>query len=350
MKQTGKRIGFCLLLTLLTALTLWAASAETEGIFTYTVTGDAATITEVDYADAAEIMIPETLGGYTVKALGDRCFYDDTLSIGDGADSVLIPKTVETIAPGAFTYADIKRILVNEENPFFASDSFGVLFNKDMTQLLHTGCAFDAGIYHVPNTVRSIASSAFHSCVFMEEYDIPSSVESIGSQAFWENQNLKQIHFSEGLQSIADNCFVWCNQLTSVTIPSTVTSISYGAFTELDGLKEVIFSEGIQVLPRLVFESDISLERVYLPQSLTSIGQGAFGNCTALTDICYAGSAEDWAAISINTSSYAGSRPVVIDTCNIHYNVPIEAYKDLAFETDNDILGKLTSEIEEALR
>lgn len=334
LKLTGM-IGLFIVFFALTAL---CASAETEGIFTYTVANDEATITKVDYTSVTDIIIPETLGGYAVKALGDRCFYDDSLSIGDGAESVLIPKTVESIAPSAFIYADIKRIIVNEENPFFASDLSGVLFNKDMTELLHTGCAFDAGSYHVPSTVVAIANSAFHSCVFVEEYYIPSSVESIGSQAFWENQSLKQIHFSEGLKSIADNCFVWCNQLSSIKIPSTVTSISYGAFTELDGLQEVIFSEGIQSLPRLAFESDISLERVYLPKSLTSIGEGAFGNCTALTDICYEGSAEDWANVSVNTTSYAGSRPVVIDTCNIHYNVPIEAYQSLTFENDNDIL------------
>ena len=149
---------------------------------------------------------------------------------------------------------------------------------------------------------------------------------------------MKKIHFSEGLQRIADNCFVWCNQLESIVIPSTVIDISYGAFTECYGLKEVIVSEGVTNLGRITFESDTALERVYLPSTLSTIGSGVFGNCTSLTDICYAGSADDWATISIDISPYSGSSPVVIDTCNIHYNVPTEAYKNLRFENDNDIL------------
>ncbi len=333
-----KWLGFFLFSILFAALTVWTAAAETEGIFTYSVANDEATLTKVDYTGIKDIVIPETLGGYPVTTIGDRCFYDNTLSIGDGADTVFIPKTVTSIVRSAFTYADIKRIVADENNPNFASDDFGVLFNKDMTELLNTCCAFDAGVYHVPNTVTAIASGAFHSCVFVEEYYIPSSVETIQSQAFWENQNLKKIHFSEGLQRIADNCFVWCNQLESIVIPSTVIDISYGAFTECYGLKEVIVSEGVTNLGRITFESDTALERVYLPSTLSTIGSGVFGNCTSLTDICYAGSADDWATISIDTSPYSGSSPVMIDTCNIHCNIPVEAYKNLRFENDNDIL------------
>lgn len=340
MKQTKikKWFGVLFFAAFFAALTVFYASAETEGIFSYSVANDEATITKVDYSGVKDIVIPEMLGGNPVTAIGDRCFYDNTLSIGDDADTVLIPKTVKSIVRSAFTYADIKRIIVDGENPYYTSDSYGVLFNKDMTELLNTGCAFDASIYYVPNTVKTIADGAFHSCVFVEEYYIPSSVETIQSQAFWENQSLKSIHFSEGLQRIADNCFVWCNQLETIVLPSTVTDLSYGAFTECYGLKEVIVSEGITDLGRITFESDTALERVFLPSTLQSIGSGVFGNCSALTDVCYAGSAEDWANVSINTASYSGSRPVVIDTCAIHYNVPVEAYKNLSFENDNDIL------------
>ena len=273
-----------------------------------------------------------------MTTIGDRCFYDSSFSIGDDADTVFIPKTVTAIVSSAFTYSDIKRIIVDEENPNYASDGFGVLFSKDMTTLIRACCSFDAGNYTVPGTVKSIGSEAFHSCLFMENIFIPPSVEAIGSQAFWENQSLKSIHFSEGLQRIADNCFVWCNQLETIVLPSTITDLSYGAFTECYGLKEVIISEGITDLGRITFESDTALERVYLPSTLQSIGSGVFGNCSALKDVCYAGSAEDWANVSINTASYSGSRPVIIDACSIHYDVPAEAYKDFSYENENDIL------------
>lgn len=320
------------------ALTALCASAETEGIFTYTVANDEATVTKVDCSEVKDVVIPETLGGYPVTTLnGGYCFEDNDNIRGNGPDTLFIPKTITSIRSGAFTFSDFKKILVDEENPNYTAVD-GVLFTKDMKTLILASGGFASECYYIPEGVETIGNGAFHTCILIEEIVLPSSLRTIQSQAFWSLQNMKAIHLNEGLQSIADNCFVYSNKLETITIPSTVTNIAYGAFTEMSGLKEAVVLGGISTLNRYTFENDTALERVYLPASLTSIGSGVFGNCTALTDICYAGSEEDWANVTINTASYAGSRPVVIDACNIHYNVPIEAYQSLTFENDNDIL------------
>ena len=341
MKWTAAKKWLCVffLVMLFAALTVFCASAETEGIFTYTVSGGEATVTKVDYNGVKDIMIPETLGGYPVTTLGSNCFQDDDNTFGDEVDTVFIAKTITSISD-AFHYSDIKQIIVDEDNPNFASDSFGVLFNKDMTVLIRAACAFCPGSYTIPGTVITVASKAFHTCLLLEEVTIPGTVEVVDDQAFFQCISLKKLTVEEGKTIFggSGNTFAWCYSLKEISIPSTLGVIAGSAFTECNALETIVIPEGITEIKLYAFESCPALKRVYLPSTIQTIGKGAFGNCTALTDICYAGSAEEWANVSINTASYSGDRPVVIDTCAIHYNVPVEAYKNLSFENDNDIL------------
>ncbi len=341
MKQTKVKKWFSVLFfaAFFAALTVFCASAETEGIFTYTVSGNEATVTKVDYNGVKDIVIPETLGGYPVTTLANNALKDDDNTVGEEADTVFIPKTITSISD-AFLDSDIKQIFVAEDNPNFASDSFGVLFNKDMSNLIRAACAFCPGNYTIPSTVKTISNGAFHACILLEEVIIPGTVEVVGDQAFFQCINLKKLTIEQGKTTFggSGNTFAWCYSLKEISIPSSLGVIAGSAFTECNALESIVIPEGITDINLYAFESCPALKHVYLPSTIQTIGKGAFGNCTALTDICYAGSAEDWANVSINTASYFGSRPVVIDTCAIHYNVPVEAYKNLSFENDNDIL------------
>ena len=344
MKQTKVKKWFSVLFfaAFFAALTVFCASAETEGIFTYTIKGNEAVVTKVDYNGVKDIVIPETLGGYPVTELGDHCLKDDDSTLGEEADSVFIPKTVTFVNKSAFQDSDIKCIIVDEKNPALSSDDFGVLYNKDKTVLFNAPSAFASDNYTVPSSVKSIREWAFHTCILLEEFTIPGTVEHVGEAAFFHCMNLRKLTIEDGVKKLGDahgcNVFAWCYALEEISIPPSLGVVEASAFTECYALETLVIPEGITSINWCAFEYCPALKRVYLPSSLTTIAKGAFGNCTSLTDICYAGSADDWANISIDTSAYAGSRPVVIDTCNIHYNVPTEAYKNLRFENDNDIL------------
>lgn len=342
MKRFGSKrlLGFLALIAVLFALTVFCASAETEGIFTYSVANDEATLTKVDYNGVKDIVVPETLGGYPVTTLANKCFTDDEYTFGDEADSVFLPKTVLSIPHGAFYYSDIKRIVVDEENPNYSSDAYGVLFSKDKTELIRAACAFCPESYTIPESVKTIRTKAFETCILLEEVCIPGTVEAVNDLAFFQCIQLKKLTIEEGATKLtgSGNTFAWCYALEDISLPSTLGTIAGSAFTECNALETIVIPEGITAINYFAFESCPSLKQVYLPSTLTVIGTGAFGNCTALTDVCYAGSEEDWANVRIDTSAYSGSSPVVIDTCNIHYNVPVEAYKTLSYENDNDIL------------
>ena len=74
-----------------------AISSSPESDFRYTVGNGAATVTEY-VGKAREVCIPSTLGGYPVRAIGDRAFAEQT-----SLASVVIPDGVEQI--GWFSFA-----------------------------------------------------------------------------------------------------------------------------------------------------------------------------------------------------------------------------------------------------
>ena len=101
--KASKRL-FSLLLSLImlfsaVPIAVFAATEFTAGNYTYTVSGDNATI--VSYYEKAEgrATIPSKLGGKTVTAIGDRSFQACTV-----VTEVIIPSTIKTIGKYAFSF------------------------------------------------------------------------------------------------------------------------------------------------------------------------------------------------------------------------------------------------------
>ena len=100
-------MSLALVLCCCTALAL-QASAETEGIYTYSVENGEATITDVALNASGDVVIPETLGGCPVTAIGEEAFYACT-----NITTVQIPDTVTTIGAGAFkSCLDLQSVVI----------------------------------------------------------------------------------------------------------------------------------------------------------------------------------------------------------------------------------------------
>lgn len=102
------------------------------------------------------------------------------------------------------------------------------------------------------------------------------------------------------------------SKFTSVTMPNSVTKIDLGAFQEQENLKEIIFSNSLEIIGENSFSSCINLVQIDLPNSLkiiedrafyrtgvvdvvipdsvTYIGEGAFGFCSSLKTLTLPGS------------------------------------------------------------
>ena len=123
---------------------------------------------------------------------------------------------------------------------------------------------------NIPNTVISIASSAFFQ-TGMTSLTLPASITKIGLQAFEANMNIVEIkvEVENARYDSRDNCNAIIESETNklivgcknTTIPNSVQNIGEGAFYGLWGLKSIA-----------------------IPNSVKSIGDRAFQNCE-LTEI-----------------------------------------------------------------
>ena len=106
---------------------------------------------------------------------------------------------------------------------------------------------------------------------------------------------VKKAIIKNGVTSIGSYAFCWCENLTSVTIPNSVTSIGSFAFSFCD-----------------------SLTNVTIPKSMTRISENAFCACLNMTDVYYAGTASDWAKITIEE----GNEPLTSATLHCAKSAP----------------------------
>lgn len=218
----------CILLLLL-MLPFAPASAETEGDFTYAVIDGHASITAYT-GSAAELILPDTLGGYPVTAIGYCAFRSCTT----------------------------------------------------LTQVV------------ICEGVASIGSNAFQNCFSLRQVSLPGSLVSLGSHAFYGCPALKQVSLPDSLVRLYPYAFYGCSavRLCSLNGQAARTLTRYGySFTSPQypqlALKAFEDEDGIRTFT--VTDCDDSAVSVALPDGVTAIESHAFSNCTALTEIVLPG-------------------------------------------------------------
>ena len=152
----------------------------------------------------------------------------------------------------------------------------------------------------IPDSVTSIACGAFSGCRSLASVTIPEGVTSIDGYAFSGCSGLTSVTIPDSVTSIGEDAFSGCDSLTSVTIPDSVTSIGGGAFSGCSGLTSVTIPDSVTSIGDFAFRGCSGLTSVTIPSSVTSIDGYAFSGCSGLTDVYYAGTAADWAKISIS--------------------------------------------------
>lgn len=217
-----------------------------------------------------------------VKKLGNLAFYARYLK------SVEMHEGVETLSHSCFTnyfepnytlnipasvkeipeavLADVIAYNVHPDNPYYCSVD-GVLFTKDMKELVAYPKQRVAKVYQIPQGVTTIHRYAFGGAVSIGQLRFPSSITSIGlymaqgahiSEFYFEDGCIMQeyavqdstLHNSTGLTnvrypentetplfSVFSNCnSTALNQFTHLTIPNKITRIGYlkGTFNNLE--------------------------------------------------------------------------------------------------------------------
>lgn len=107
---------------------------------------------------------------------------------GSGISSLEIPAEVQSIGERAFYNADLQNIVVSADNTVYASQD-GVLYDKNVSELIYYPLSKSDKTFVVPETVTAIRSLAFSGCVNLQKVVITPQVTLIYREAFKDCDN-----------------------------------------------------------------------------------------------------------------------------------------------------------------
>ena len=240
---------------------------------------------------------------------------------------VTIPGSVSNIYTGAFSgCTNLNGMWVADSNLVFCSDEYGVLFNKNKTELIQAPGSI-LGAYRIPDSVTKIGEEAFYGCKRLTGVMIPNSVTHIDLGAFSNCSSLTSVTIPDSVTNIYPWAFDHCSSLTAINvsagnrayasengvlftkdrtklvtypcgkkdpaykIPEGVTSIGKWAFYGCSNLTNVTIPEGLKDIGWYAFMDCSNLESVTLSATVTSIDDGAFCDCRSLTSVSFSGNA-----------------------------------------------------------
>lgn len=176
----------------------------------------------------------------------------------------------------------IEKVTVNKENESFA-DIDGVLYNKDITELIYYPCGKENENFILPETVKTIDDYAF-AYTYADSVDL-SNVESIGEYAFYYSENLKNISIPSTVTEIGDYCFSDSQALETVIIGSVnIDRYTDALFINCNNLTKVIFDSDAYIKGMLRTFCKTSIESIVLPDNIETMRQ-TFSNVTSLKEI-----------------------------------------------------------------
>lgn len=234
--------------------------------FAYTADGGEVTIT--DYIGTSEhVLIPDTIDGLPVTALGHRAFYEKTVT------TVVVPDSVTEIGAACFS-----------------GDNYLVSLK-------------------LPDGLKRLPPASLESCMRLYDFDLPQSLEKIYSSVFEFNYymthltlpssltEIEQLNFIGlyGLQSLTlaeDNAAFKLDETNGLLMTADGTRLLH-CFSDIVPAEEIILPEGVKIVDPFAFHYDYDVERIVLPEGVETIGAMAFAMCPNLAEIVIPASVTD---------------------------------------------------------
>jgi len=345
----------------------YPAAKETA---TYIVPSDVRTIGKKAFAYCSkltEVIVPDSVTSLATEAFRDNkkltsvIIGNGVTAISDGAfnkcsslESVTVGKNVSCIGTDAFRdCAKLKDIRIWDIAAWCMIDCTSNLYSNPFyyAENLYLDGELVEDLV-IPDSVTSIAESAFEYCESIKSVTVPGTVTAIEKYAFEYCENLTDVTVSHGVTYIGDGAFKSCGNLENVSLPDSVTYIGNAVFSytklynDKDNLEgkllyidnhliganvvhedpyfdhsdvreEFIVKEGTVTIASGVFSDGAFIYSVYLPESLTAVCDGAFSGCRRIADVYYGGSKDKWSRITIGTSNQS----LTAEGVRIHYDV-----------------------------
>jgi hypothetical protein len=239
--------------------------------------------------------------------------------LGCGFSTVTIPESVTTIGLGAFALcSNLKSITVDENNQYYSSDEFGVLFNKDKTELIQFPIQFPIdNLYDIyydlteEEYVKLLTEGAI-------DYTIPDTVKVIGDGAFWGCWLLRNLNIPDGLTTIGEDAFGGSMFTLNIYIPGSVKDI--GDTNGMD-IMSAELGEGITSINYELADFLRNCENILIPETVTKIQWDFFSDYSDVEEIFYAGTQEQWNSIELSDSDKE-----YLENINVHFNVVCDSH------------------------
>lgn len=215
------------------------------------------------------------------------------------------------------------ELVVPANNPYLVVTEDGVVYSKDMTQLIfcprtlteveiadtvtsiedYALAGFSGSHLTLPSGLIKLGNSALLQTSLIS-ITIPASVQQIGEYALSQFVDqfttdsakmtiLREVFFEAGsqLEKIGTGAFAYNKALIALSLPDTVSELGSSAFSYCESLVSIDLPSGIQTLEIGTFSHCISMKEVILHEGLITIGE-AFGNNHSLESITIPASVE----------------------------------------------------------
>lgn len=183
---------------------------ESDGVYDCSLLADGTLMIDKYNGTATDLVIPSTINGKTVTAIGDEAFKECNTLV-----KVKLPDTIKTIGNSAFNHCNnLEEFIFSDTVPTIGYGMFGGCVKL-------TKVTFPKGMKKVPDNM-------FIGCTGITSLDFIKGMTEIGNGAFAKCTGLTSIEIPEGVTKIDGFAFFNCNSKT-IIIPADVTEISVGS-------------------------------------------------------------------------------------------------------------------------
>lgn len=247
---------------------------------------------------AAQVVVPSTIDGKTVREI-----YERTFRYKKNVTSITLPDTIVNIGTGAFNACTaLESITVSANNKKYSSKD-GVLYNKNKTKLIVFPSAKKVTTFKIPNSVTAISEGAFYRSKKMTNLYIPATVKSIHREAFLGCSGLKKITVAKNNKKYSSANGVLFDKKKTIllsypagktnkiyAIPKTVVKINYNAFSLCKKLTTLKIPKSVKCIER------------------NNGTNYTFFQCIKLKNVYYNGTKTNWNKIYYYEENYEGKR------------------------------------------
>ncbi|MBR2778905.1 MAG: leucine-rich repeat protein [Firmicutes bacterium] len=178
-----------------------------------------------------------------------------------------LPAGVQTVDSMAFSRCRYLKSWQVEKGSAGWTASDGVLYNRDMTELISYPAGKEADTFRIPETVSKIDQYAFSGCP-VRHIDFPAGLEEIGELSFLKCVRLEEVELGSQVTAIQKNAFEKCLSLQSVRIGNSPCKIDNYAFENCNALEYVEIGNGCREIDSSAFRGCYALKEAVLPDTM----------------------------------------------------------------------------------